>query len=99
MLPADARYVTGAKVDQQPKDALVLEWIGRREFDREPLRDAKATMKRAICCTFGALDEAVTVTEHFPEPYLVRFIFPHNREAAVSRHDFTFEGHKIQIRR
>ncbi|KAK1644643.1 hypothetical protein QYE76_062448 [Lolium multiflorum] len=77
----------------------LLTSVAYARFDHEPLRDAKALMKHAICYTFGTLEEAFTVTEHFPEPYLVRFIFLHNREAAVSRHNFTFEGHKIQIRR
>jgi hypothetical protein len=78
--------------------ALLLSTAAYARFDREPARDAKAILKRAICSTFAALDEAVTITEHFPEPYLVRFIFPHHRAAAVARHSFPFEGHTIQIR-
>jgi hypothetical protein len=36
--------------------------------------------------------------EHFPEPFLVRFIHPHHRSLAVTRHDFLFGEHKIQVR-
>jgi hypothetical protein len=67
-------------------------------FDRDPARDAQATLLRAISTTVGALPEDVTVSEHFPEPFLIRFKYPHHRNAAVSRHDFPFEGLKVQVR-
>lgn len=67
-------------------------------FDRPPARDAKATMERAISSTFGVLRDDFCVTEHYPEPFLVRFMYPHHSAAATSSHDFLFEGHKIQVR-
>jgi hypothetical protein len=67
-------------------------------FDRPPARDTKATMERALLATFGALKDDISVTEHFPEPYLVRFIYPHHCANAVACHDLYFEGLKIQVR-
>lgn len=96
--PAEDFVVIHASPKMNAEAALLLSSPAYARFDREPARDAKAILKRAICSTFGALDEAVTITEHFPEPYLVRFIFPHIRAAAVARHSFLFEGHKKQIR-
>jgi hypothetical protein len=95
--PAENFVVIHASPEMNAEAALLLSSAAYARFDREPTRDAKAIIKRAICSTFGALDEAVTITEHFPEPYLVRFIFPHIRAATVARHSFLFEGHKIQI--
>jgi hypothetical protein len=46
----------------------------------------------------GALEDDVTVTDHFPEPFFVRFTFPHHRADAVALHDFDFEGYKVQVR-
>lgn len=67
-------------------------------FDRPPARDAKATMERVISVKFGALEGDFSLTEHYHEPFLVRFMYPHHRAAAVSLHDFPFEGHNIQVR-
>jgi hypothetical protein len=67
-------------------------------FERAPGRDAMGIMARAIATISGALPEDFNVTDHFPEPFMVRFIYPHHRTTAVSRQEFTFEGHRIHIR-
>jgi hypothetical protein len=41
---------------------------------------------------------SICVTEHFPEPFLARFIYPHHRNDLVGRHDFPFEGLRVQVR-
>jgi hypothetical protein len=64
--------------------ALLLSGAAYARFERPPMRDVKGTMLRAIRAITGALQEAVTITEHFPEDVLVRCIFPHHRDAVVS---------------
>lgn len=96
--PAEDFVVIHATPEMNAEATTLLSTAAYARFVREPERGAKALMKKAICNTFGALDKAVAITDHFPEPYLVRFIFPHHRAAAVARQDFSFEGHRIQIR-
>jgi hypothetical protein len=55
-------------------------------------------MARAIATISGALPEDFNVTDHFPEPFMVWFIYPHHRTTAVLCQEFTFEGHRIHIR-
>ncbi|KAM0836920.1 hypothetical protein ACQ4PT_062006 [Festuca glaucescens] len=67
-------------------------------FERPPAREARAMMQRAIASKCLPLRDDVCVTDHFPERYLVRFIYPHHRAAAVGYHDFIFEGLTVQER-
>lgn len=48
--------------------ASLLTYAAYTRFERPPVRDANAIMKRAIC-SLGFLEEAAKVTEHFPEPF------------------------------
>jgi hypothetical protein len=96
--PAEDFVFIHASPEMNAEAAALLASAAYARFDTEPAHGAKALLKRAICSTFGALDETVIVTDHYPEPFLVRFIFPHIRAAAVARHSFLFEGHMIQVR-
>jgi hypothetical protein len=87
-----------ATAEMNNEAARMLSSVAYAWFEREPSRDPRGALTRAIALTFGALQEDVTVTEHYPEPFLVRFKFPHHRAAAVSHHDFLFEGLKVQVR-
>lgn len=77
--------------------ASLINCAAYARFDRPPARDARAIMERAICST-GVLKEAVQVTEHYPEPFLLRFVFPHNCADVVGRHEFFYNEHKIHVR-
>jgi hypothetical protein len=90
--------VIHATAEMNNEAARMLSSAAYAWFEREPSRDPRGALTRAIALTFGALQEDVTVTEHYPEPFLVRFKFPHHRAAVVSRHDFVFEGLKVQVR-
>ena len=54
-------------------------------FDRPPVRDEKAALHRALTSEFGALPEHVTITEHYPEPFFVRFTYPSPLARCVCR--------------
>jgi hypothetical protein len=99
--PAESFAVIHATPEMNAEATLLLTGAAYAWFDRAPAcgtQEAKDLMHRAICTTFSALPDDVCVTEHFPEPYLVRFIFPHHRSLAVTKHDFLFGEHKIQVR-
>jgi hypothetical protein len=55
-------------------------------------------MTHAIVTISGVLPEDFSITDHFREPFLVRFIYPHHRTTVISRQEFPFEGHRIHIR-
>jgi hypothetical protein len=78
--------------------ATLLSNAAYARFERAPGRDAMGIMARAIATISGALPEDLNVTDHFPEPFMVRFIYPHHRTTAVSRQEFNFKGHRIHIR-
>jgi hypothetical protein len=96
--PAESFVMIPATPEMNAEAAALLSLAAYGHFERPPARDALALMVHAVAFTFGALEENVTITEHFPEPFPIRFKYPHHRAAAVSRHDFTFDGHKIQVR-
>jgi phage terminase large subunit-like protein len=96
--PAEDFVVIHATAEMNAEAAKLLTNADYAWFDRAPARDIKATLERAFLETFGALQGDITITEHFPEPYMVRFIYPHHRANAVARHDFLFEGLKVQVR-
>lgn len=96
--PAENFVVIHASLEMNMEAATLLSKAAYVWFERPPARDAKALMERVIASTFAALPDDFCVTEHYPEPFLVRFVYPHHRADAVSRHDFTFEGLKIQVR-
>jgi hypothetical protein len=76
----------------------LLSLVAHTRFEPPLSLDGREIMLSDIAFTFGALEKDVTVTDHFLEPYLVRFKFPPHRATAVSCHDFIFDGYKIQIR-
>jgi hypothetical protein len=96
--PAESFVVISATPEMNVEAAALLSLAAYGRFERPPARDVLALMVRVVAFTFGALEEDVAVTEHFPEPFLIRFKYPHHRAAAMSRHDFSFDGHKIQVR-
>jgi hypothetical protein len=99
--PAEDFVVIHSTPEMNAEAAILLTGAAYVWFDRPPAcdaREAMATMHNAICTTFSALPDDVCITEHYPEPYLVRFIHPHNRSLAVTRHDFPFNGLRIQVR-
>uniref|UniRef100_A0ACD5UMP9 Uncharacterized protein n=1 Tax=Avena sativa TaxID=4498 RepID=A0ACD5UMP9_AVESA len=55
-------------------------------------------MVRALAAHCTALQSDIAVSEHFPEPFLARFIHQHHCHEAVTSHDFLFEGLKVQVR-
>lgn len=67
-------------------------------FDRPPERDEKDALLRALAATAGAATEDITITEHYPEPFFVRFKYPHHRDSVVSRHSFPFGTLRVQVR-
>jgi hypothetical protein len=81
-------------------DAFIVQLLGDTVGHAlsAPSRNTKSTMARAVTSTIGALLEDVIVSEHFLKPFLVHFKYSHHRFAAVSSHDFLFEGLKIQVR-
>jgi hypothetical protein len=89
--------VLHASAEMNNEVARMLSSAAYAWFEREPSRDPRGALSRAIALTFSALQEDITVTEHYPEPFLVRFKFPHHCAVAVSRHDFLFEGSKVQV--
>jgi hypothetical protein len=96
--PAEAFVVIPATPEMNAEAAALLSRVAYARFERPPARDALQIMGRAIASTFGALNDDITITEHFPEPFLIRFKYPHHREATVSRHDFIFDDYKIHVR-
>ncbi|KAM0838877.1 hypothetical protein ACQ4PT_060691 [Festuca glaucescens] len=96
--PAEVFVVIHATPEMNAEAAALLTKAAYVWCERPPTHNAKATMERAIKATIGALHDDFRITEHFPEPYLVRFVYPHHRDDAVSLHDFAFEGLKIQVR-
>jgi hypothetical protein len=95
--PAEDFVVIHASQEMIEEAAALLNCAAYARFERQLERDAKAIMKRAIC-SLGVLGEAVQVTEHFPELFLLRFVSPDNCAAVVGRHEFYFNEHKIHIR-
>jgi hypothetical protein len=99
--PAEDFVVIHSTPEMNTEASLLLTGAAYAWFDRTPACDAKeamAIMHNAICTTFSALPDDVCITKHYPEPYLVRFIHPHHRSLAITRHDFPFSGHHIQVR-
>jgi hypothetical protein len=96
--PPEAFVVIPATPEMNAEAAALLSLTSYTRFERPPAWDAIQIMGRAIASTFGALDDDITMTEHFPEPFLTRFKYPHHRVAAVSRHDFVFDDFKIHVR-
>jgi hypothetical protein len=94
---AECFVVMHATAEMNMEAAALLSSAAYAWFDQPPARDERATLARALATTFGALLGDVTVTEHNPEPFLVRFKYPHHYSNAVSRHDFLFEGLKVQV--
>jgi hypothetical protein len=95
--PAEDYVVIHTSAEMNEEAAAMLTCAAYARFERPPARDAKDTMLRAIC-SLGVLKEAIQVTEHFPEPFLLRFIFPHNCAAVVNRHEFFFNDLKVHVR-
>jgi hypothetical protein len=96
--PAEDFVVIHSTPEMHGEAAALLSGAAYAWFDRPPARDEMATLQRAICSTFGALKDDVVITEHYPEPFLVRFKFSHHRANAVARHDFDFEQLRVQVR-
>jgi hypothetical protein len=99
--PAKDFIVIHSTPEMNVEASLLLTGAAYAWFDRPPSCDAKeamAIMHNAIYSTFSALPDDICITEHYPEPYLVRFIRPHHRSLAVTRHDFLFSGLRIQVR-
>lgn len=96
--PAEVFAVIHATPAMNAEAATLLSRAAYAWFDRPPSRDVRITLRRALASTVGALEDDVLVTDHFPEPFFVRFTFPHHRADAVARHDFDFEGYKVQVR-
>lgn len=96
--PAEVFVVIPATPAMNAEASALLTKAAFAWFDRPPASDAKAILEHALASTFGALKNDICVTEHYPEPFLVRFVYPHHRVNAVLRHDFDFEGHRIQVR-
>jgi hypothetical protein len=96
--PAEVFTVIHTTPEMNLEAASLLNGAAYAWFDRPPAREEKATLLRALCSTFGALDDDITITEHFPEPFLVRFKYPHHRANAVNRHDFDFQQLRVLVR-
>jgi hypothetical protein len=96
--PPEAFVVILATPEMNAEAAALLSLAAYARFEWPPAWDAIQIMGRAIASTFGTLDDDITVTEHFPKPFLIRFKYPHHRAAAVSRHDFVFDDFKIRVR-
>jgi hypothetical protein len=99
--PAEDFVVIHATQEMNNEATLLLTGAAYAWFDRTSslsAKDAMALLHQAICAKVSALPDDVCVTEHFPEPFLVRFIHPHHRSLAVSSHDLPYGEHKIQVR-
>jgi hypothetical protein len=96
--PDEDFVVIHATPEMNAEAATLLSNAAYARFERAPGWDAMGIMACAIATISGALPEDFNVTDHFPEPFMVRFIYPHHRTTAVSRQEFTFEGHRIHIR-
>jgi hypothetical protein len=83
--PAEDFVVIHATPEMNAEAATLLTNAAYARFERAPGRDALGIMARAIAAVSGALPEDLCITEHFPEPFLIRFIHPHHRTTAVTR--------------
>jgi hypothetical protein len=99
--PAEDFVVIHTTPEMNAEASVLLTNAAYARFERSPgmgYREDRRLMLRALCSTFSALEKDICVTDHYPEPYMVRFIHPHHRNAAVARRDFDFEGHRIHVR-
>lgn len=97
MRPAEVHTIIPA-TPQMLQEALVLgtnttvAW-----FDRD-IHATKEDVAVAICKLTGALAPDVTVTDHHPEAFLIRFIHHHHCSLAVGQREVPFGEARLQVR-
>ncbi|XP_037484998.1 uncharacterized protein LOC119363729 [Triticum dicoccoides] len=96
--PDEDYVVVSATSEMQAESALLTSNAAVAWFEGAREDVPCHTVAAAFASTFGLRQGDVSVVRHYPEQYLVRFMYQHNCADAVNRGDFLVGNSRLYIR-